>query len=146
MPDLRLAIALLAFTGASAPGQAAEDGPVATRPGTAETTTRSAVSDPCGFFRGQAYGRGLSHVATEMLWACEEIAARRAAGMTVSERLVAVELALDRYRAEVVAAGAAGFARGVTSSHYFGPGDAAKHRIAEDSGMLAALEAIRTGF
>lgn len=33
-------------------------------------------ADPCAFYRGQAYGRGLDHFAAEMLWACEAIAAR----------------------------------------------------------------------
>ena len=60
------------------------------------TTLRPA--SPCAFFRIQAYGKGLDDQATEMLWACEAIAARRAAEMPLGVRLEATELALERYR------------------------------------------------
>lgn len=99
------------------------------------------VSDPCSFFRAHAYGRGLTHFATEMLWACEAIRARREAEMEVGERLLAVEQALERYRAAVIAAGVA--ARGGRS---WTGGDATRTALAETTGMLAALEAIRFGF
>jgi hypothetical protein len=104
------------------------------------------ASDPCGFYRAQAYGRGISHMATEMLWACEAIYARRAAGMPLGDRLLAAELALERYRTAVISAGQAAFARdrrhGLEGSHR----DHAKREIAEHTGALAALEAIRAGF
>lgn len=106
-------------------------------------------SDPCGFYRGQAYGRGLAHFATEMLWACEAIEARRASQMELSERMLAAEAALERYRAAVVAAGAAAFARERAArrgSLRLGAGDAAKAALAESTGTLAALDAIRAGF
>lgn len=106
-------------------------------------------SDPCSFYRGQAYGRGLTHVSTEMLWACEAIAARRSADMTLSERLVAVDMALDRYREAVISAGAAAFSRErgrLTESAAFGSGDAVKAALAESTGVSAALDAVRDGF
>lgn len=123
--------------------------PAPTTAGEDATGREGVRSDPCGFFRGQAYGRGLEDPATEMLWACETIASRRAAEMTLSERLVAVELALERYRTAVVEAGAAAFARNRADDYgsgYFGAGDAAKADLAESTGMTAALDAIRAGF
>jgi hypothetical protein len=108
----------------------------------------SRTSDPCGFFRAQAYGRGLEHYATEMLWACEAIAARRDREQELSLRLEAVELALERYREAVVAAGSGGpgAAGRPARTPGFGPSDAVKAELAESTGMLAALEAIRAGF
>jgi hypothetical protein len=108
----------------------------------------SRTSDPCGFFRSQAYGRGIEHYATEMLWACEAIAGRREREQELSLRLEAVELALERYREAVVAAGSGVFAGGVRTARAptFGPSDAEKAELAESTGMLAALEAIRAGF
>lgn len=107
------------------------------------------ASDPCGFYRGQAYGRGLDHFLTEMLWACEAIAARRGAGMPLGDRLVAAEVALERYRAAVIAAGAAEFALGRSArpgALRLGAADAAKASLAASTGTLTALERIRTGF
>jgi hypothetical protein len=97
----------------------------------------------CGFFRNQAYGKGLAHFATEMLWACETIAARRGAGLPLSERLEAAEAALLRYRDGILAGD-----RDAVSSHrpVFGLGDARKRELAEATGVLAALSAIETGF
>ncbi len=106
-------------------------------------------SDPCGFFRGQAYGRGLEHFLTEMLWACDAIASRRGAGLPLGERLLATELALERYRTAVIAAGAAEFARGRSArpgALRLGAADAVKSSLAASTGTLAALEAIRSGF
>ncbi len=112
-------------------------------------TTATVPSDPCGFYRSQAFGRGLTHYATEMLWACEAIQARRVADMALSDRMLAVEFALERYREAVIAAGAADFTRQrsrMSATGYFGADEAAKAEIAENTGMLAALEAIRSGF
>lgn len=134
---------LAALSAVCAPARAGED---ATTVAAQSSPVVAVVSDPCGFFRGQAYGRGITHFATEMLWACEEIAARRSVHMALSERLTAVDLALERYRAAVVEAGAAGHVQGRSSVHAFGPGETAKRRIADETGMMAALEAIRTGF
>ena len=107
------------------------------------------VPDPCSFYRGQAYGKGLAHFTTEMLWTCEAIAARRAAGMTLGDRLQAADMALNRYRAALLDAGRARFrsARaGAPRPGVLGLDDAAKRALAENSGALAALDAIRTGF
>ncbi len=135
-----LAFALVLALG-PAPGWATED-----RDERPDTTVQS---DTCSFFRAQAFGRGLDHFSTEMLWACEAVEQRRAAEMDLSERMVAVDLALQRYQAAVVAAGSAAFARDRARQHdtgHIGTGDRTKAQIAETTGMLAALEAIRTGF
>jgi hypothetical protein len=115
-------------------------------PAAPETAQPAVASDPCGFYRGQAYGRGIGHMATEMLWACEAISARRAAGMPLGDRLLAVELALERYRAAVISAGQAAFARDRRHGLDGGKREAAKREIAEHTGALAALDAIRAGF
>jgi hypothetical protein len=150
-PCFRIALLAAAFFAgfaiAAAPRQAAagESGAMAT-PVVSELTQRS---DPCGFYRGQAYGRGLEHSSTEMLWACEAIALRRAAEMELSDRLVAVELALDRYRQAVVAAGAAAFVRHRARPQPAGPfgaGDAVKSALADSTGLSAALDAVREGY
>jgi hypothetical protein len=132
-------LALVAAVGAAPAGEAL-DGP---------TVQHGLRSDPCSFYRGQAYGRGLEHFSTEMLWACEAIAARRAAEMELSERLHAVERALERYRQALVAEGGAAFARsriGPPRSVALGPGDAVKAALAETSGALEALATVRSGF
>jgi hypothetical protein len=105
------------------------------------------ASDPCSFYRMEAYGKGLEHYATEVVWACEVVAERREAGMPLSDRMKAVAFALERYRAALVEANRRGFA------HRPGPGDGwrearerAREALAEEAGMLAALEAIRSGF
>ncbi len=106
------------------------------------------ATDPCGFFRGQAYGRGLDHFLTEMLWACEAIATRRGAGMPLGDRLLAADGALERYREAVVAAGAADFARARSTGPgaRLGAADAVKSTLAAQTGTLTALDAIRSGF
>lgn len=105
------------------------------------------ASDPCSFYRLEAWGKGLEHYATEVVWACEVVAERRGAGMPLSDRMKAVAFALERYRSALVEANRRGFA------HRPGPGDGwreARERgraaLAEETGMLAALEAIRSGF
>lgn len=103
----------------------------------------------CTFFRGQAYRKGLAHFATEMLWACETIAERGVARMPLNARLAATEAAMRRYREAVIAAGRTAFAETRmqdVAPRTHGLTDATKLRIAEESGVLAALEAIRGGF
>jgi hypothetical protein len=87
-------------------------------------------ASPCGFFRDQAWGKGIGHFAMEMLWACEAIAVRRGAGMPLGARLEAAEVALVRYRD--------GFVAGVS------PGS--EPDLARASGALDALAAINGGF
>ena len=86
-------------------------------------------SNPCAFFSDRAYGRGLDHPATGMLWACEAIADRRRAGLALGDRLAATDFALGRYQAAVTADP--------------GADDAA---LARSTGTLDALEAIAAGF
>lgn len=102
-------------------------------------------SDPCGFYRTQAFGRGLDHFASEMLWACEAIETRRRAEVPLSDRLVAVAGALDRYRGALIEAGREGYQRD-REAGLLGLSELAKRDLAEATGMLAALEAIRTGY
>ena len=87
------------------------------------------ASSPCGFFRDQAWGKGIGHYATEMLWACEVIASRRGAGLPLGARLEAVERALARYRDALIA----------------GPDDPAPE-LARSTGALDALQAVAAGF
>jgi hypothetical protein len=142
MPHVPLRAAFLAAAIlASGPAALAGD---ARPPGAADA---GRASDPCSFYRLEAYGKGLEHYATEVVWACEAIAARRAAGMPLGDRMEAVAFALDRYREALVAADRTGFA------HRPGPGagwrearERARAALAEETGMLAALEGIRAGF
>ena len=87
------------------------------------------ASNPCGFFHDQAWGKGIGHYATEMLWACEAIAARRRAGLPLGARLGAVDLALARYHDALVA----------------GPDERAPE-LARSTGALDALQAVAAGF
>jgi hypothetical protein len=106
-------------------------------------------TDPCTFYRSQAWQKGLDHFAQDMLWSCEVINRRRSVGMPLSDRLRAAEAALDVYRAEVVrrarlrfredrARGADPFHRRIT--------DDEKRRIAAETGALKALAALSTGY
>jgi hypothetical protein len=88
-----------------------------------------APSSPCAFFRDRAWGKGLDHHATAMLWACEAVDARRRVGVPLGDRLEAVDLALARYR------------EAVTTS---APAD--EPMVARASGALDALEGIALGF
>ena len=107
------------------------------------------ASDACGFFRGQAYGRGLAHFSIEMLWACEAISQRRAARIPLGPRLAACDDALTRYHAAIAA-----LARLATAERrrlgWNAPiqplSDERRAAIAEETGTIAALEAIRAGF
>lgn len=108
---------------------------------------RPPTADPCAFHRAQAYGRGLDHFATEMLWACEAVAARRAAAMPLPAPLAAAEFALRLYREAVVAEASAAFPRRrAEGAPRLGLDDTAKVRLAETTGALAALDAARAGF
>jgi hypothetical protein len=136
----RIALAcamILCLCGAAVAGDAGPRG----------TAAEGQSSDPCSFYRHEAYGKGLEHFATEVVWACEAVAERRGAGMPLSDRMRAVEFALERYREAVVAANRRGFA------HRPGPGDGwrdarerTREALAAETGILAALEAIRAGF
>ena len=112
-----------------------------------ETQSNDASSDPCGFYHGRAHGKGIDHYTTEMLWVCRAIAARRAAAMPVGDRLRATEAAFESYRSEVVAASVQDFARkqdGLTRR--LGLSEDDMQRIADRTGVLLALEAVRGGF
>jgi hypothetical protein len=101
------------------------------------------AAHPCTFFRGQAHRMGMTHFLTEMLWACEAIVERRAAGMTLSDRLLATERALLDYRS---ALGAARASAGANGGSPLSVSETRKREIAEATGVLGALEAISAGF
>ncbi len=104
--------------------------------------------DPCLFFRSQAYSRGIDDFTTRMLAACEVIARRRAAGVPLGDRLAATELMLDTYRSAVIAAGEdpKRVQHGNAHQWSLALSHAEKHAIADETGALLALEAIRTRF
>jgi hypothetical protein len=144
-PTLR-AVALLAAMALPASDPAAQTAPHA-------ETQREPVavvlapSDPCHFYRGRAWGRGISHYTTEMVWACEAIARRRAASVPLGERLLAMEAALERFRTAIVEVGSTRFAQSPSDElRYYGISQASQQEIAERTGVLAALEGIRAGF
>jgi hypothetical protein len=112
---VRLAILVLAAT----PAAAGERAVSALQP-----------ASPCSFFRDQAWGKGIGHFATEMLWACEAIALRRGAGVPLGDRLAEAELALARYHE--------GFVAGVPVGR--------EAELARASGALDALDAVSGGF
>lgn len=134
-----LAIVLLAVQVIAAPPPAvAQSSPLA---------VGLAPSDPCHFYRGRAWGQGIGHYTTEMLWACEAIAVRRAAAIPLSDRLQATEAALDRFREAVILEGGAAFERSRRLQlRYLGVSPADEREIAERVGVLAALDDIRAGF
>ncbi len=105
-------------------------------------------NDPCQFFRRQAFNESLQHYSREMLWACEEIARRKAAGIPLSDRLQATAGILDTYR-EALIAGAEAFAQKRPAGlPPWAPAlsEEQKYAIADQTGALLALEAIRSGF
>jgi hypothetical protein len=107
----------------------------------------STASDPCSFYRAHAYGQGIDHYTTEVVWACEAVAQRRATGQPLSDRVEAVEFALRQYRAALVADTRRRFAHApAPGTTYAEARERARRALAEESGMLAALEAIREGF
>ena len=95
----RLLAALLAALARHASALAGETASVRRRRNAARP-----LGDPCLFFRGQAYRRAIDDFATEMLLACEAIARRRAAGVPLSDRLIATEAMLQTYREAVLSA------------------------------------------
>ena len=106
-------------------------------------------SDPCYFFREQARRKGLAHYATEMVWACEALAARRGAGLPLNDRMLATEAAFEAYRLRYLEALKVSHeAQGNRGYWRFGIdlSDDDKHVIAEDTGILVVLETIRNGF
>jgi hypothetical protein len=110
-------------------------------------TAGIAHSDPCQFYRGRAWSRGITHYTTEMVWTCEAIARRRAASLPLGERLREAEGALERFRAAVVEAGSSEFARVRSEDQgHFVLGAHTQDEIAARTGVLSALESIRAGF
>lgn len=114
-------------------------------PAPAQETTLAA-SDPCAFFRSRAWGKGLDDPATEMFWACEAIVARRAADIPLSDRLAAAEAALERFRGAVHDASAEAFVNRTRGFATLGLAPSRERDLAEASGVIAALEAIRERF
>lgn len=105
--------------------------------------------DPCLFYRSQAWHRELAHFSQDMLWSCEAIEQRRRAGVQLGDRLTAADFALRSYRERVIETarsnyrmsvleGLETFHRRVTESQ--------KRAIAEETGALAAMEALNHGF
>jgi hypothetical protein len=145
----RTAVAMAVAAGVAGAGEAGDrafpdferDGPVALLP--------QSSSDPCVFFRGQAFDKALSDYTREMLWACEEIARRRAARIPLGDRLEATAAMLDAYREAIIAAGSEAFVRNRRAGlppWALGLSDDEKYAIADATGALLALEAIRLGF
>lgn len=141
-PIARIAFAIWLATAPAHPAAAGEEAAAT------DAATRQ-VPDPCGFYRTQAYGRGLDHFLTEMLWVCEAIEARRRADLPMSDRMVAAEQALERYRLALVEATAARIASIRTRQagvRRLDPADAIKASLADSTGVLATLEAMRYGY
>ncbi len=137
-----LAFAILALIGLSPAGAtpARADAGAAAR-------IESASGDPCRFFRGRAFGKGIDHYATEMLWVCDAIAERRRAAMPLSDRLLATEIALESYRRKIISAAVTDLDRRRRErDRRLGLSEAENLRIAEESGALTALDAVRLGF
>lgn len=119
------------------------------RDGPSMIVTANDPADPCRFFRGQAAREPLTHYSRDMLWACEEIARRRTAGLPLGDRLKATEAMLATYRDAVVAAGTEAFARKGRAGQppwALGLSEEEKYQIADSTGALLVLEAIRGGF
>ncbi|MEM8570880.1 MAG: hypothetical protein AAGG56_08205 [Pseudomonadota bacterium] len=106
-------------------------------------------SDPCLFYRSQAWRQGVSHYAQEMLLSCEAITNRRQAGIELSDRLLAAEHALKEYRSRVIARAVRHYRsdempRSDTGHHRVSEEE--KRKIAEESGVLLAMEGLSSGF
>jgi hypothetical protein len=130
-------IALAALAADRAPASA-QSAPVAAAIG---------PSDPCDFFRGRAWGQGIGDYTTEMVWACEAIAARQAASVPLGPRLAEMAAALERFRAAVIDTGQSTFGESLRlRSRHLGVSRDRQHEIAAQTGVLAALQAIQTGF
>jgi hypothetical protein len=75
------------------------------------------------------------------------MAPRRAASVPLGERLLAMEAALERFRNAIVEIGSARFAESQSDElRYYGISPTTQQEIAERTGALAALDAIRGGF
>lgn len=137
-PTLMSALLALAVLASDPRPLAAQSAPVSTGMG---------ASEPCDFYRGRAWGQGIADYTTEMLWACEAIAARQAAGVPLSPRLAEMAAALERFRTAVVDTGLVMFteSRRLQSRH-LGISRERQREIAESTGVIAALAAIQTGF
>jgi hypothetical protein len=138
-PPLARAILLAAVLSVPAPSGRAED---AAQP---VVLMSLKPSDPCSFFRGQAWGQGLNHFSQDMLWSCEAIEARRGAGIALSDPLDIVASALDAYRTALVAAAGREFrnlraAGGSAAIMQVSPTE--KTRIAQETGALDAIAAL----
>ena len=105
--------------------------------------------DPCQFFRIQASNASLAHYSQDMLWSCDEIARRRAAGLPLGDRLEATAAMLDTYRDAIITAGTEAFTRKSRSGQ--APwelvlSEEEKTAIADSTDALLVIEAIRGGF
>ncbi len=106
-------------------------------------------ADPCGFERTEAYGAGLMHFSTEMLWGCEAVARRRAAALPLGDRLLRFAKAMNRYEAAVATASRLSYSTRRTTGIYMpvpALTDTEKQALAESTGTLQALAEIRSGF
>ncbi|WP_424933645.1 hypothetical protein [Amaricoccus macauensis] len=110
---------------------------------------RAQQRDPCLFYRSQAWNRDLAHYSRDMLWSCEAIEQRRRAGMQLSDRLQAAEFALMTYRSRVIAMALEKFRQEETfgaDTFHREVSETEKWAIAEETGALAAMEALNHGF
>ncbi len=144
-------LAALAVAASLAAPAAAEGGPHLDfdRDGPSAPYQERGSADRCQFFRGEAYQRSLGDFAGDMLLACEEIARRVAAGVPLGDRLEAFGAMLDDYRSAVIVAGDEAFARRRRAGRApweLGLSEAEKYAIADATGALLALDAIRGGF
>ncbi len=152
LAHIRLSVLAVAFSAMAAAAAGIGPGPELPgfdRDGPEATVSVYAPGDDCGFFRDQAADQALTHYSQDMLWACEAIARRRAAGMLLGDRLLATQAMLATYRDAVRAAGADAFVRkgreGLPPWMLSLSADE-KYRIADATGALLVIEAIRDGF
>jgi hypothetical protein len=145
MPVWSRAVVVAAVVGLAATAVLGE--PLALQPQGRQSSADAA--DPCRFFRGQAQARGLADYTQDMLWACEEISRRRSSQIPLGDRLEATGDRLDAYREAIIAAGNAAFTgrgRPGFPPRSLGLSHDEKLAIADATGTLLALEAIRRGF
>lgn len=113
----------------------------------ATPTSLFAASDPCDFYRHRAWGQGIGHYTMEMSWACEAIATRRRASVPLGERLEAMAVALERFRAGFAeAAGAGDRDMYRLQMRHVRMSPEAQLALAEETGVMSALAAIQSGF
>ena len=95
------------------------------------------------------FRRGLGHFTQSMLWSSEAIAARRGAGMHLSDRLAAAEAAHEARRAGVITAARHSFQENLAfgrNSFLSRVSEEEKAAIAERSGALGAMDALHPGY